>query len=37
MKNNFGYKMGYALGAVCVGCLTATVIALTIKLILWMF
>lgn len=36
-KNSFGYKVGLALGAVFFGCGAAIMVALTVKLILWMF
>ena len=36
-KKSLAYKTGYLLGLVMVGCCTALVMALTIKLILWMF
>lgn len=36
-KNSFSYKVGLALGAVFFSCGAAIMVALTIKLILWMF
>lgn len=36
-KNSFGYKVGLALGAVFFACVAAIAVALTIKLIIWMF
>lgn len=36
-KNSLGYKVGLALSAVFFGCGAAIMVALTIKLILWMF
>ena len=40
-KNSTEYKIGYAMGAflakTCVGCVTAAVIAITVKFILWLF
>lgn len=34
-KNTFSYKLGQALGLIAVLCITAIVVALTIKLIMW--
>ena len=36
-KNNWGYKLGYALGAVLCGCIAIALIAITIKFIFWIF
>lgn len=36
-KNNWGYKLGYALGTVLYGCIAAALIAVTIKFIFWIF
>ena len=36
-KKSLAYKAGYLFGLAVVGCCTAFVLALTIKLILWMF
>lgn len=34
-KNTFSYKLGQALGLIAVLCVAAIVVALTIKLIMW--
>lgn len=35
--NKFGYTLGYMFGVVVWACLTAFIIAATIKLIIWIF
>lgn len=35
-KNSIGYKVGYAFGIVLTGCVSALIIAFTIKLIILM-
>jgi hypothetical protein len=36
-KKPLSYKIGYAFGTICVGCVTSIIIALTIKLLTWLF
>ena len=36
-KNSFGYKLGYIFGIICSLCLTVIVVALTAKILFWLF
>lgn len=36
-KNSLAYKAGYMLGYIMVGCSAALILALTIKIIFWLF
>ena len=36
-KKTLAYKFGYAVGYILVGCMTAVIMALTIKFIFWLF
>ena len=36
-KNDIGYKAGQALGMLLVACSSALILALTIKIIFWLF